>query len=1272
MRTRLIAVCIAVLALFPGCCTANLLQNPSFENIAPGTSYANASCAIGETWRYFSVNGAGGTVLAVTPGQDGNVALKLSRASTAGDSGVDLAVSGANFAPVLGKTRYQATVWAKSDTGGSLSLTLAAHGSYGEWLGQQLTQVFPLTSTYQRCTMEYVTPAATVYMNFAMRVSGIGTIYVDNCSLDRVPTITYPSSETVDSFKPTIAFASVPHTAYSARISSGGATVWDSGTVNSTAYSFTFPVNLQPSTQYQVEVSVCGSNGWTPYCLPSAFMTPTAPIVKIASPVEADLVRGPTVTLKWQAESLTAITSQTITIDGRSPTTVPATLRSYSLWGLTAGVHTVTVSAISAQGIANCTRSFYVRVTPASSGTIYVYDLRYMDNWDMSNLALRRLKADITNAVCSLQGMVNRSGPQLYVYVGWEDPVWLNRMRESGNWLAKKSVVTVTDVVALFNTFRSYYNGVVLWDSNVCATLNVATTVAGADDLIPMSYDTSPGSLYNQLVTSGPQIPVQTNLVNKFTGSGVIWGTSIPSTGSKKDDAYIWARTKYLETGKCNPGLLMYAIDAYDLLGTYGTDPLFAARDYMVQNKGFTLDLSVWGDEKPIDDPNQTLGLDLSTHRSILAAAAVRASGMVQELGFIPFSTKYSNFVTPSGVSAGGTHDPVSGEWENAKWISNYNTYLDVDGPATINGSIHSHFPFPDRLVQNPRLSWTDLRKRGYIDSQNNVSRINYLNFYIGDYDSSGWISRLCFPIWDDTNRGSLPLSWGFNPNVINRIAGVYEYYNRTRTDNDSFIAGDSGAGYLNPSYLLTNRLSGLPSARDIWIKHNLDYFRRTNTKITGFIINGDAGTVGANVDDMYSKFSTEGIFTDNSWYPQGNHLYGTMPALVITGPAGISGTLADDINNLQSYGSSVDAMFLCTRTILQTPTYLKNVYAGVVALDATIPWALTDTRTYTALAGCQLGQVPDHRATYTFDTIPNAGYAGCPMNVSIGARNDGWINWTVGGIQTATLLVRWLQGSSTVRTESFALPRDVASSEGIVLGVTITPPTVPGDYTISYEIASGGVGFSSLGDYGWEKPITITADTTPPTVPGIPVDAGAFMDNVAVAFSWAASSDADSGIDSYVCQVGTTQNGNDVFDGNVGNVLTKTITGSFGNRYYCRVRARDTAGNLSDWSSSSGGISVVQHTGVGVGTARSLADLDSVGLSSMTVTAIFDSYFYIEEQNRIAGIMVKPAGGIPAGLAVGQTVDIGGLLRTTGNETWTSSVGERYVDATVKVVNGP
>src|SRR3546814_12482960 len=67
-------------------------------------------------------------------------------------------------------------------------------------------------------------------------------------------------------------------------------------------------------------------------------------------------------------------------------------------------------------------------------------------------------------------------------------------------------------------------------------------------------------------------------------------------------------------------------------------------RDWPVRNKSLVYDLSPWGDEQPLDDPDQRLGTDLETYKLMLEAEMKLTKGeqMNQVHGLFSFH-KYSH-----------------------------------------------------------------------------------------------------------------------------------------------------------------------------------------------------------------------------------------------------------------------------------------------------------------------------------------------------------------------------------------------------------------------------------------------------------------------------------------------------------------------------------------------------------------------------------------------------------------------------------------------------
>lgn len=507
---------------------------------------------------------------------------------------------------------------------------------------------------------------------------------------------------------------------------------------------------------------------------------------------------------------------------------------------------------------------------------LYTFDLTYTFKLDGSDPNQLRQKWDDVHFVSSMQGIVNRKEPKLYIfYVGGEKPQtidhhWLEIIRKDGAYLAEHELVSLPDFDALVKQFKRSIKGLVVYDENVPSTSNVASTVAGAENLACVRYDLNKDSLYYKLVLDpdGPKFKVKKWLINKdgssmFTGKGIIPETKTPSTGSAKCDAYIWAKEKYLDTGKSNPLKMGYYLDAWWLKtpGGYMPNNTLSNHDYFIANKAFFFDLNPWDDETPIDDRSQPIGTDYKTLTAILKSAydIRNGKGFTHIGGFVPWAYKYTNY-----GNAGGTHGGVSGEWRYAEILSCFNAFMDADAlglSAMANASVYQHCPVDTPYSPHPKPTIDSLKSKGYITADGKVSPKTYVTIYAGDYDSAAWLYQNLPKLWDDKERGSIPLGWGFNPNHAMRFPVGLKYVMDTRTPNDVIISGDSGAGYVMPSHLIPPRKdSGLPSGLDEWVKHNEKFYKDWGITITGFIIEGDVTVTPPEVMYAYSKFSPDGV----------------------------------------------------------------------------------------------------------------------------------------------------------------------------------------------------------------------------------------------------------------------------------------------------------------------------------------------------------------------------------------------------------------------------
>jgi GxGYxYP putative glycoside hydrolase C-terminal domain/GxGYxY sequence motif in domain of unknown function N-terminal len=550
--------------------------------------------------------------------------------------------------------------------------------------------------------------------------------------------------------------------------------------------------------------------------------------------------------------------------------------------------------------------------------------------------------------ISSLEGLVNRKEPRLFVRCfASTDDFWWARMNEKGAWLAGVPVKKIATIKDLLAKFAQDYKGAVVYDESVPATSNLAATIAGADDLLVLRYDTDPNSLYHELTTGDKAIPIKVRLINEdgtslFTGKGTIPDINQPSSGSPKNDAYRWLIEKYLKAGKLEPTELGYYIDCFWLKAHPGYAQFgdnLANLDYMIAHRGVVYDLDVFGDETPVDDRHQEQGTDLATLKLLLSTCNKLTQGraMINIHGMVPWAYKYTDAKTATW-DAGGTHDPVPSEWAFVQTVSAYNVAADCDVMADMaNASFYQHYPLPAHIAQKaPQPTKQDLIKQGVLAPDGNLLPVNYYAFYVGDYDAAAWLYQNMPTMWTDPARGKIPLSWAINPNLADRFPFAVDWVRKTATPNDFFVAGDDGAGYLNPGMLTEPRDSELPSGVAIWQERNARYFKQWDLDTVGFIIDGNCPFMEKEALDAYAKFSPGGLVCQNE---PPDPIHNGMPLLKM------SSIVLGSPDVMVKLFSAGGPHFIAARTVLWTPTNHADAVKQIDA-TATLPHKLVDLRT--------------------------------------------------------------------------------------------------------------------------------------------------------------------------------------------------------------------------------------------------------------------------------------------------------------------------------------
>lgn len=601
-----------------------------------------------------------------------------------------------------------------------------------------------------------------------------------------------------------------------------------------------------------------------------------------------------------------------------------------------------------------------------NSDVIGVYDLRYTLSYNLNDTKQVESLWDDIHAVVTLQGIVNRRGPRLFIHYivtsGIDiDSYWWDKYREPGKWLHEKDTVVYQDIVQLIEAYKQDIDGVVLYDSSIASTSNVASAVAGVENLIAVRYDTDPHSLYSRIVVNGPKLKVKTRLIKEdgaplFTGTGIIPGTGRMSTGSLKNDPYIWFIENYMKTNRCSGEFGAYYIDQKwrkKPTATVINHHTLTNHDFFVSKRAFFFDLSPWGDEPATDDKTQAAGTDLNTLKEFLSEAYRINKGekMCYIGGFPSWAFKYTQH-------AGGMHGDVATEWEFSKLIGAYNAFKDADAigyGALANASFWTHFPLKQKYPQR-RVSVEELQQRGYIDTEGKVDLRgrNFFVFYVGDYDASSWVVQCTPSIWDDKNRGKVPMMWAISPVLENRIPMALDYYRESATSNDYFVAADNGAGYLMPGMLQEPRESGFQSGLDAWANHCKPYYERWDLTITGFIIDGTAPGLSKEGLDCYASFSPDGIVPQKVPLTL---LHGDMPVL-----RSDDDIIANDpkvaVQHMLDRIKARPVPFHWFRNILKTPTWYVEFMDELNKTDPDIE--LLDAPTFFELYRIWLRQNPD------------------------------------------------------------------------------------------------------------------------------------------------------------------------------------------------------------------------------------------------------------------------------------------------------------------------
>lgn len=364
----------------------------------------------------------------------------------------------------------------------------------------------------------------------------------------------------------------------------------------------------------------------------------------------------------------------------------------------------------------NDTRWFSLTLPRSAAGTVAWPDGQELPTF--SRPAAPLAYVDLTTAsnddkalVASLQGVVNRRQPRLYVTDGAAEgnTTWLDSLH-----LAYKR----TTVAAVLHAYARLAAGIVVWDPSQPDTLNLATTIAGLSG----GLVASPAQV--ALLTAPPyRLRIVQDLRGRFVSRLEIYRYAYLT---------LWRRTTHRALVGLNPAT------QYDVL-----------RDYAVANGLMVIYL---------DPSNPT---EAALYDQFVASMPVDGA----YLGWFP------NDVT--GEVAGTTINSQHGVMTFAS---------DYFQNMTVLAGTGRSIAAPPAAPALPHLG-------------NKI----YVAFNVSDGDNLQENEHRMRLMWDDRNRGRVPLSWTISPGLVDAAPGILRWYWRTATRNDELVAGVSGLGYVRP-----------------------------------------------------------------------------------------------------------------------------------------------------------------------------------------------------------------------------------------------------------------------------------------------------------------------------------------------------------------------------------------------------------------------------------------------------------------------------------------
>jgi hypothetical protein len=124
-----------------------------------------------------------------------------------------------------------------------------------------------------------------------------------------------------------------------------------------------------------------------------------------------------------------------------------------------------------------------------------------------------------------------------------------------------------------------------------------------------------------------------------------------------------------------------------------------------------------------------------------------------------------------------------------------------------------------------------------------------YVAFILSDGDNLQYVEHLMRKLWNNPDRGSVPIGWTLSPAMLDAMPGALNYYSQSSTVNDNLISGPSGYGYAYPN--------SFPNQTSLnqFVAKTEDYNQRAGFRVVT-VWNTITGGINQNVGQSFATYA--------------------------------------------------------------------------------------------------------------------------------------------------------------------------------------------------------------------------------------------------------------------------------------------------------------------------------------------------------------------------------------------------------------------------------